>query len=189
MPPFALRSPPPKRAPVRSDPRIRSQSSIAAAIPATPAISAACTRARLSRADRHLWRRGIFRRPDQGHRRQDRREPLARLAIRTSEECLPWMEAHGVRFQPSLSGTLSLSRTNAFFLGGGKALVNAYYRTAEQDLGVDRAPMRPPSPISILRATASPGSTIPGAGQSHSRVEAEGGHRRLRRLSRPIPTG
>ncbi len=62
-------------------------------------------------------------------------EPLARLAIRTSEECLPWMEAHGVRFQPSLSGTLSLSRTNAFFLGGGKALVNAYYATAE-DLGV-----------------------------------------------------
>jgi tricarballylate dehydrogenase len=63
-------------------------------------------------------------------------ETLARLAITTSEECLPWMEAHGVRFQPSLSGTLSLSRTNAFFLGGGKALVNAFYRTAES-LGVD----------------------------------------------------
>lgn len=63
-------------------------------------------------------------------------EHLARLAIRTSEECLPWMEAHGVRFQPSLSGTLSLSRTNAFFLGGGKALVNAYYNAAE-DLGVE----------------------------------------------------
>ncbi|WP_029075645.1 FAD-dependent tricarballylate dehydrogenase TcuA [Kaistia adipata] len=62
-------------------------------------------------------------------------EGLARFAIRSSEECLPWMEAHGVRFQPSLSGTLSLSRTNAFFLGGGKALVNAYYNTAT-DLGV-----------------------------------------------------
>lgn len=62
-------------------------------------------------------------------------ESLARLAIRSSEECLPWMKAHGVRFQPSLSGTLSLGRTNAFFLGGGKALVNAYYNTA-QDLGV-----------------------------------------------------
>ena len=57
-------------------------------------------------------------------------EGLARLAICTSEECLPWMEEHGVRFQPSLSGTLSLARTNAFFLGGGKSLVNAYYRTA-----------------------------------------------------------
>lgn len=63
-------------------------------------------------------------------------EALARLAIRNSEECLTWMEAHGVRFQPSLSGTLSLARTNAFFLGGGKGLVNAYYRTAE-GLGVE----------------------------------------------------
>lgn len=63
-------------------------------------------------------------------------EYLARLVIRSSEECFPWMEAHGARFQPSLSGTLSLSRTNAFFLGGGKGLVNAYYRTA-QKLGVD----------------------------------------------------
>ena len=62
-------------------------------------------------------------------------EGLARMTIRRSEDCLPWMEAHGVRFQPSLSGTLSLSRTNAFFLGGGKALVNAYYNTAE-DLGI-----------------------------------------------------
>jgi tricarballylate dehydrogenase len=62
-------------------------------------------------------------------------EPLARMVIRQSEDCLPWMQAHGVRFQPSLTGTLSLSRTNAFFLGGGKALVNAYYRTA-QALGV-----------------------------------------------------
>ncbi len=61
---------------------------------------------------------------------------LARLAIRTSEECLPWMEDRGVRFQPSLSGTLSLARTNAFFMGGGKSLVNAYYRTAS-GLGVE----------------------------------------------------
>ena len=61
---------------------------------------------------------------------------LARLAINSSEECLPWMEERGVRFQPSLSGTLSLARTNAFFLGGGKGLMNAYYRTAEK-LGID----------------------------------------------------
>ena len=62
-------------------------------------------------------------------------EDLARMTIRSSESCLPWMEKQGVRFQPSLSGTLSLSRTNAFFLGGGKALVNAYYNRAS-DLGV-----------------------------------------------------
>ncbi len=63
-------------------------------------------------------------------------EKLARLAIRRTEECYTWMQDHGVRFQPSLSGTLSLSRTNAFFMGGGKALVNAYYRTAIK-LGVE----------------------------------------------------
>jgi tricarballylate dehydrogenase len=62
-------------------------------------------------------------------------EHLARLVIRASSTCRPWMAKHGVRFQPSLSGTLHLSRTNAFFMGGGKALVNAYYRSAE-NLGV-----------------------------------------------------
>ncbi len=62
-------------------------------------------------------------------------EKLARLAIRASSTCRNWMRKHGVRFQPSLSGTLHLSRTNAFFMGGGKALVNAYYRSA-QAMGV-----------------------------------------------------
>ena len=58
-------------------------------------------------------------------------EALARLTIRSSSTCRDWMRRHGVRFQPSLAGTLHLSRTNAFFMGGGKALVNAYYRSAE----------------------------------------------------------
>ena len=58
-------------------------------------------------------------------------EKLARLAIREASSGRGWMRKHGVRFQPSLSGTLHLSRTNAFFMGGGKALVNAYYRSAE----------------------------------------------------------
>ncbi|MFZ2737235.1 MAG: FAD-dependent tricarballylate dehydrogenase TcuA [Burkholderiaceae bacterium] len=62
-------------------------------------------------------------------------EKLARMAIRESSRCRDWMRRHGVRFQPSLSGTLHLSRTNAFFMGGGKALVNAYFRSAEK-LGV-----------------------------------------------------
>src|ERR1700712_2519079 len=62
-------------------------------------------------------------------------EQLARYVIRASSTCRPWMMKHGVRFQPSLSGTLHLSRTNAFFMGGGKALVNAYFRSA-QELGV-----------------------------------------------------
>jgi tricarballylate dehydrogenase len=73
-------------------------------------------------------------------------ERLARLAIRASSQCRDWMRRHGVRFQPSLAGTLHLSRTNAFFMGGGKALVNAYYRSAEQ-LGVR---VRYDSPVDAL---------------------------------------
>ena len=62
-------------------------------------------------------------------------EELARLVIRESSSCRDWMRQHGVHFQPPLSGALHVARTNAFFMGGGKALVNAYYRSAEQ-LGV-----------------------------------------------------
>jgi tricarballylate dehydrogenase len=62
-------------------------------------------------------------------------EKLARMAIRASSTCRDWMRKHGVRFQPPLSGALHVARTNAFFMGGGKALVNAYYRSAER-LGV-----------------------------------------------------
>ncbi|EPJ5822158.1 FAD-dependent tricarballylate dehydrogenase TcuA [Pluralibacter gergoviae] len=62
-------------------------------------------------------------------------EHLARLVIRTSSRCRTWMRQHGVNFQPPLSGALHVARTNAFFMGGGKALVNAYYRSAER-LGV-----------------------------------------------------
>lgn len=63
-------------------------------------------------------------------------EVLARLTIRESGDLGGWMTEHGARWQPSLRGTLQLSRTNAFLLGGGKALVNAYYKTA-QSLGVE----------------------------------------------------
>ena len=42
------------------------------------------------------------------------------------------MKDHGVRFQPALGGTLHLGRTNAFFLGGGKALMNSYYEAARK---------------------------------------------------------
>src|SRR5437867_6953476 len=57
-------------------------------------------------------------------------EHLARLVIRDSARAGAWMKSYGVRFQPSLGGTLHLGRTNAFFLGGGKALMNSYYAAA-----------------------------------------------------------
>jgi tricarballylate dehydrogenase len=62
-------------------------------------------------------------------------EHLARLTIRASSNCRDWMRRHGVHFQPPLSGALHVARTNAFFMGGGKALINAYYRSAEK-LGI-----------------------------------------------------
>ena len=62
-------------------------------------------------------------------------EHLARLVIRASSNCRDWMRSHGVHFQPPLSGALHVARTNAFFMGGGTALVNAYFRSAE-NLGV-----------------------------------------------------
>ena len=63
---------------------------------------------------------------------------LARLTIGESSGLGEWMERHGCRFQPPLQGTLNLDRTNAFFLGGGKALMNAYYHTAGR-MGVEIA--------------------------------------------------
>src|SRR3954462_13655968 len=65
-------------------------------------------------------------------------EHLARHMISQSKEILDWIPQQGVRFQPSLGGTLSLGRTNSFFLGGGRSMLNALYLTAES-LGVEIA--------------------------------------------------
>ena len=65
-------------------------------------------------------------------------EALARRMIHLSKDMLNWIQEQGVRFQPSLGGTLSLGRTNSFFLGGGRTMLNALYRTAE-GLGIDIA--------------------------------------------------
>src|SRR6185503_17704328 len=62
-------------------------------------------------------------------------ERLARLVIRESEDLADWMAKNGVRWQKPLRGTLHLARSNLFMLGGGKAMMNAYYETANK-LGV-----------------------------------------------------
>lgn len=63
-------------------------------------------------------------------------QDLSRMMIRESKDMLGWIGAQGVRFQPSLGGTLSLGRTNSFFLGGGRAMLNALYRTVS-GLGIE----------------------------------------------------
>jgi tricarballylate dehydrogenase len=59
-------------------------------------------------------------------------EELARFTIRQSNNVGEWMTRQGCMFQPAMRGTLHLARTNGFFLGGGKALMNAYYATAKK---------------------------------------------------------
>ena len=59
-------------------------------------------------------------------------EALARRVVRESAECPAWIRSFGARLQPPLKGTLHLDRTNVFFLGGGKALMNSYYAAAER---------------------------------------------------------
>ncbi len=63
-------------------------------------------------------------------------QELAKYMIHESKDMLNWIVEQGVRFQPPLGGTLGLGRTNSFFLGGGRAMLNALYETAEQ-IGVD----------------------------------------------------
>jgi tricarballylate dehydrogenase len=55
------------------------------------------------------------------------------LAVRLADDstALPtWMAEQGIKWQGTLQGALHLSRTNAFFLGGGRALLNTYYDAA-----------------------------------------------------------
>ena len=65
-------------------------------------------------------------------------QELARLTLEKSAELTSWLSRRGVRFQPALSGTLNLGRTNAFFLGGGRALLNSLCQYAET-IGVEFA--------------------------------------------------
>ena len=96
-------------------------------------------------------------------------EHLARLTLRESTDIGAWMEAHGGRFQAPLRGTLNLSRTNAFFLGGGKALLNAYYHTAQQ-LGVRVAYEAEVTDL-IMRDGRCCGALV-GSGESARQVQA-----------------
>jgi tricarballylate dehydrogenase len=56
-------------------------------------------------------------------------QALAQLVVAHSRDLPAWMESNGVKWQSPLRGTLHLE-TNRFFLGGGRAMLNSYYRTA-----------------------------------------------------------
>ena len=61
---------------------------------------------------------------------------LSRLLIEESYKHYQWMQSNGMAFQQTIKGTLNLSHSNAFFLGGGKTLVNTQYQIAKK-LGVE----------------------------------------------------
>ena len=103
-------------------------------------------------------------------------EHLARLVDPCVVELPAWMQKHGVRFQPPLSGALHVARTNAFFMGGGKALVNAYYRSAEA-LGVQIRYERPVDAMELDRDALRRGEK---RRRAHRGARLRAGSRRLR---------
>lgn len=85
------------------------------------------------------WVRGSY--PADDYRGELRRvagaadDGLARLFVGDSARIVDWLAGNGVRFHSGADEVLPYSRKTVFFLGGGKALVNALYATAE-GLGV-----------------------------------------------------
>ena len=57
---------------------------------------------------------------------------LAKLTISRSREIPRWLEENGIKITGAIKGTLHLGRTNLFPLGGGKAMLNAFYRKAAE---------------------------------------------------------
>lgn len=58
---------------------------------------------------------------------------LAAQLIQASESLPDWLQLAGVALQPAGDGRVPFSRKTLFFLGGGKALLNALYARAEAD--------------------------------------------------------
>ena len=57
---------------------------------------------------------------------------LLEMVVSESKNIPAWLKEHEVLIHGALRGTLHLGRTNLFMLGGGKALVNSYYYSAER---------------------------------------------------------
>ena len=82
-------------------------------------------------------------------------EALARMVLERSVKVPEWMMEQGVRFQQPLTGTIGLARTNAFFFGGGKAMMNSFFLTAEK-LGVEVLYDADPCVINITQLVRPP---------------------------------
>ena len=107
----------------------------------------------------------------------DTDEALARLVVQRSAGCTKWMSRFGVRFQSALRGTMHLARTNAFFLGGGKAVMNSYYAAATR-LGVQ-----------VVYDAEVDGFDISGGVCYGVHLKVDGGRPRLRAKAIVVATG
>ena len=95
-------------------------------------------------------------------------EELARLMIAESRKCSAGSPSRACASSRSLGGTLSLGRTNSFFLGGGRAMLNALYLTAER-LGVEIY-TTPKSSSSISRTARFRSATVAARRRREHRV-------------------
>ncbi len=96
---------------------------------------------------------------------------LARLLIRRSSDVTDWLADAGVHLQPTAGGVLPASRKTAFFLGGGKTMLNALYARAGR-LGV-----------AIRYGCAARELLLQNARVEQVKIQAEGGPQTLRPLT------
>ncbi len=90
---------------------------------------------------------------------------LARLLAKDSRDIADWLIGAGVHLQPTAGGGLPPARRTAFLLGGGTAMINALYRSAEQ-LGVQVAYQAEVTDLSIAPDRA-PTLTLQHHGRAH----------------------
>ena len=88
---------------------------------------------------------------------------------------------HGVRWQPPLRGTLHLARTNVFMLGGGKAMMNAYYADRPEAGRPGRATTPRSRELTMRDGDFAIGGRRAPAASAHE-VARQGRRGRLRRL-------
>lgn len=77
---------------------------------------------------------------------------VAELVIYRSQDMARWMQRHNIIFKKEIRGTLNLSRTNAFFMGGGRVLIDTYYELIGR-LGVKVLYDAPVTSVSISNST------------------------------------
>nr|WP_242596935.1 FAD-dependent oxidoreductase [Rhodocyclus gracilis] len=100
---------------------------------------------------------------------------LVDTLVAGSSELADWLMAHGVALQPTAGGLIPWSRKTVFFLGGGKAMVNALYAAADTaGIHVTYDCRVPSLPLEPARPTTSPAASGPMSEREESATCAPG---------------